>query len=151
MLQTEHERKTALSLVAAARSEFEASSWWTSGKKDDAARRAFAKGVLHSIEMHMDEFMDGVRSVERLIENLKLHFEDEAVYFGISVGYKRPGPGKIIWIDVEGATDPVEASKFAATTKRAQHLKAEGYREYGTSPLKSWRTKAQSTSPSPRL
>jgi hypothetical protein len=99
--------------------------------------------VLRDVEAHLDTLMDGVRSVERLISNLKLHFEDEEVYYGMSVGYKRPGPGKIVWINIEGATDPIEASQFAATSTRVKHLKAQGYREYGISPLKSWRTKAQ--------
>lgn len=142
----ENERQEALAVIAAARTEFEASSWWTSGKKDNEARRAFAKEVLLNVERHMDELSNGLRSVQRLIENLKLHFEDEAVYYGISVGYKRPGPGKIVWINVEGATDPVEASKFAATSQRVKHLMKEGYREYGISPLKAWRTKAQAQS-----
>lgn len=149
MLETE--RQEALTLIATARTEFETSSWWTSGKKDDAARRAFAKGVLHDVEQHMDELMDGVHSVKRLIANLKLHFEDEAVYYGMSVGYKRPGPGKIVWIDVEGATDPIEASRFAATSKRVKHLMADGYREYGISPLKSWRTRARVQASTPAL
>ncbi|TLX17136.1 hypothetical protein [Rhizobium sp. MHM7A] len=138
----ESERQQALNLIAAARSEFEASSWWTSGKKSDSARRSFAKGVLRDIEQHLDSLMNGVQSVERLLSNLKFHFEDEEVYYGMSVGFKRSGPGKIVWINIEGATDPIEASKFAATSTRVKHLKAQGYREYGISPLKSWRTKA---------
>lgn len=139
----ESERQQALSLIAAVRTEFEASSWWTSGKKSDSARRSFAKSVLREIEQHLDSLMNGVQSVERLLSNLRLHFEDEDVYYGMSVGYKRPGPGKIVWIDIEGATDPIEASRFASTSTRVKHLKAQGYREYGVSPLKSWRTKAR--------
>lgn len=141
----ESERQHALNLISATRTEFEASPWWISGKKSDAARRSFAKAVLRDVEQHLDSLMNGVQSVERLLANLKLHFEDEEVYYGISVGYKRPGPGKIVWIDIEGATDPVEASKFASTSTRVKQLKAQGYREYGVSSLKAWRTKARST------
>jgi len=137
------ERQRALDLISASRTEFEATEWWTSGKKSDAARRSFAKAVLHDIEQHLDTLMNGVQSVELLLSNLKLHFEDEEVHYGISVGYKRPGPGKIVWIDIEGATDPVEASKFASTSTRVKQLKAQGYREHVTSPLKAWRIKAR--------
>lgn len=147
------ERQEALKLIAAARAEFEASDWWTSGKKSDSARRSFAKAVLHDIEQHLDSLMNGLQSVEKLLSNLKLHFDDEEVFYGLSVGYKRPGPGKIIWINIEGATDPAEASRLVATTKRVQQLKAQGYREYGISPLKSWRTRgrAQADASSPKI
>jgi len=147
------ERRRALDLISAARTEFETTDWWTSGKKSDAARRSFAKAVLHDIEQHLDSLMNGLQSVERLISNLKLHFEDEEVFYGVSVGYKRPGPGKIVWINIEGSTDPIEASRFAATSKRVKQLKAQGYREYGISPLKSWRTRAraQADASSPKI
>jgi hypothetical protein len=146
MLETA--RQEALNLIADARNEFEASSWWTSGRKADAANRSFAKGVLSDVELHIDSFMHSGQSVERLIANLRLHFEDEPEYYGMSVGYTHPGPLKTVWIEVEGATDPVEARRFAATSKRVKDLVAIGYRECGITALKSGRTKARNILPS---
>lgn len=138
MPHTIDERPGLIAALEGLIQELAASEWWQSRARRDLDRRRWSEYFVNSLKESIGQ---GYLSVGFVHEQIKLlrtpELAWEEVVIGQSVGFKKPGPGQIRWVDVRGVADPSEASQMVRNSSLGRKLLGEGYLEYGISAMKA--------------
>jgi hypothetical protein len=139
-----HEEKTSLvAELEALKEELSSQEWWSSRKVPERDRRYAAESWIGYLKQYVELDQISVGFVTKHIALLRNpEIEWESVLVGQSVGFKKPKKRGLTWVDVPGIADPAEASRMVAESRVGRQLVAEGFREYGISPMKDRQKKS---------